>query len=207
MCHNKINILQEDLYIINMKKDLGVLPAVFPMPVLMVGTYGENDTVDVMNVAWGGICGEDKIALNLAPDRKTLANIRERKAFTVALADEDHIKEADFFGIATGNKMPDKFARTGFHAEKSKNVDAPIISEFSLTMECELLEVREMYGDFRVVGKIVNVIADENILNSAGKVDPSKLKAVMFDQYNMEYYATGGKVAKAWNAGAGLMKE
>ena len=122
------------------------------MPVLMVGTYGENNKVDVMNVAWGGICSDDKIALNLAPDRKTLANIRERKAFTVALADESHIKEADFFGIATGNKMPDKFERTGFHAEKSKNVDAPIISEFALTMECDLLEAREMFGEIRVGG-------------------------------------------------------
>ena len=97
--------------------------------------------------------------------------------------------------------------RTNFHAEKSKNVDAPIISEFALTMECELLEAREMFGEIRVVGKIVNVIAEENILNSAGKVDPSKLKAVMFDQYNNEYYATGEKVAKAWNVGAGLMKK
>ena len=190
-----------------MKKDLGVLPAVFPMPVLMVGTYGENDVVDVMNVAWGGICGEDKIALNLAPDRKTLANIQARKAFTVAIADEAHIKEADFFGIATGNKMPDKFERTGFHAEKSSRVYAPVISEFALTMECELLEVREMFGEMRVVGKIVNVIADEAILNDKGKVDPAKIHAVMFDQFNMDYYGTGAKIAKAWNAGAGLMKK
>ena len=190
-----------------MKKDLGVLPAVFPMPVLMVGTYGENDVVDVMNVAWGGICGEDKIALYLATDRKTLANIRTRKSFTVALADEAHIKEADFFGTATGNKMPDKFARTGFHAEKSSRVDAPVIQEFALTMECELLEAVDMYGEIRVVGKIVNVIADEEILNAAGKVDPAKLKAVMFDQFNMDYYTTGARFAKAWNVGAALMKK
>ena len=117
-----------------MKKDLGSLPAVFPMPVLMVATYGEDGKVDVMNVAWGNICGMDKIALNLGSDRKTLANIRERKAFTVALADEAHIKEADFFGIASGNKMPDKFERSGLHAVKSANVDAPVIEEFLLTM-------------------------------------------------------------------------
>lgn len=190
-----------------MLKDLGSLPAGFPMPVLMVGTYNENGTVNVMNVAWGGICGMDKIALNLAPDRKTLANIQARKAFTVALADAAHIKEADFFGIATGNKMPDKFARSGLTAKKSANVDAPVIQEFPLTMECRLEEVRECFGEMRVVGTIVNVLAEEKCLDEKGKVDAGKLNAVMFDQFRNGYYAVGEKVAQAWNAGAGLMKK
>ena len=172
-----------------MLKDLGSLPAGFPMPVLMVGTYNENDTVNVMNVAWGGICGMDKIALNLAPDRKTLANIQARKAFTVALADAAHIKEADFFGIATGNKMPDKFERSGLSAKKSR-----------------LEEVRECFGEQRVVGTIVNVVADEKVLDEKGKVDAGKLNAVMFDQFRNGYYSVGEKVAQAWNAGTGLMK-
>ena len=190
-----------------MFKDLGSLPAGFPMPVLMVGTYNENDTPNVMNVAWGGVCGMDKIALNLAADRKTLANIQARKAFTVALADEAHIKEADFFGIATGNKMPDKFARSGLTAKKSANVDAPVIQEFPLTMECRLEEVRECFGEMRVVGTIVNVLADEKVLDEKGKVDAGKLNAVMFDQFRMSYYAVGKQIAKAWNAGAALMKK
>ena len=190
-----------------MFKDLGSLPAGFPMPVLMVGTYNENDTPNVMNVAWGGVCGIDKIALNLAADRKTLANIQARKAFTVALADVAHIKEADFFGIATGNKMPDKFARSGLTAKKSANVDAPVIQEFPLTMECRLEEVRECFGEMRVVGTIVNVLADEKVLDEKGKVDAGKLNAVMFDQFRMGYYAVGEQIAKAWNAGAELMKK
>ena len=190
-----------------MKKDLGSLPAVFPMPVLMVATYGENDKVDVMNVAWGNICGMDKIALNLGSDRKTLANIRSRKAFTVALADSDHIKEADFFGIASGNKMADKFERSGLHAVKSANVDAPVIEEFLLTMECKLEEERDSFGEVKVTGTIVNVLADEKVLDAKGKVDPSKLNAVMFDQFNMGYYAVGEKIAQAWNAGKELMKK
>ena len=177
------------------------------MPVLMVGTYNENDTPNVMNVAWGGVCGIDKIALNLAADRKTLANIQARKAFTVALADEAHIKEADFFGIASGNKMPDKFARSGLTAKKSAHVDAPVIQEFPLTMECRLEEVRECFGEMRVVGTIVNVLADEKVLDEKGKVDAGKLNAVMFDQFRMSYYAVGEQIAKAWNAGAGLMKK
>ena len=190
-----------------MLKDLGSLPASFPMPVLMVGTYCEDGRVDVMNVAWGGICGMDKIALNLGADRKTLANIQARKAFTVALADEAHIKEADFFGIASGNKMPDKFERSGLTAKKSAHVDAPVIQEFKLTMECKLEEVKDCFGEMRVVGTIVNVLADETVLDEKGKVDAGKLNAVMFDQFRMSYYSVGEQIAKAWNAGAELMKK
>lgn len=190
-----------------MRKDLGSLPAGFPMPVLIVAAYDEDGKVNAMNVAWGGICGMDKIALNLGSDRKTLANIRVKKAFTVALADEAHIKEADFLGIATGNKMPDKFARTGLHAVKSAHVDAPVIEEFPLTMECRLEEVRECFGEVRVVGTIVNVTADEKVLDEKGKVDAGKLNAIMFDQFRNGYYTVGKEIAKAWNAGAGLMKQ
>ena len=188
-------------------KDLGSLPAVFPMPVLMVGTYGEDGKIDVMNVAWGGICGMDKIALNLAPERKTLKNIQAKKAFTVALADEAHLKEADFLGTASGNVMADKFERTGLHAVKSKNVDAPVIEEFPVTMECKLEEVRECFGEMRVVGTIVNVLADEKVLDESGKVDASKLNAVMFDQFRNTYYTAGKEIAKAWRVGADLMKK
>lgn len=190
-----------------MKKDLGPLPAVFPMPVLMVATYGENDKVDVMNVAWGNISGMDKIALNLATERKTLKNIRERKAFTVALADEAHIKEADFFGTASGNVMADKFERTGLHAVKSAHVDAPVIEEFPLTMECKVEEIRDSFGEVKVTGTIVNVLADEKVLDSKGKVDAGKLHAIMFDQFNNSYYSTGSQIGQAWRIGSELMKK
>lgn len=190
-----------------MTKDLGSLPAVFPMPVLMVATYDENGKIDVMNVAWGNICAADKIALNLAAERKTLKNIRARKAFTVAIADEAHLKEADFFGTASGNVMADKFERSGLHAKKSSHVDAPVIAEFPLTMECELLEERESFGEIKVTGQIVNVVADEKVLDEKGKVDAKKLNAVMFDQYRNTYYSVGNEIAKAWRVGAEFMKK
>ncbi len=114
---------------------------------------------------------------------------------------------ADFFGIASGNKMSDKFQRTGYHAAKSDRVHAPIIEEFPLVMECELLEFLESEHVSGIVGKIVNVKAEESVLDAAGKVDPAKLHALMFDQFQNGYYATGAKVAQAWNAGAGLMKK
>lgn len=190
-----------------MRKDLGSLPAVFPMPVLMVATYGDDGKVDVMNVAWGGICAMDKIALNLATDRKTLKNIRAKQAFTVSLADEAHIKEADFFGIASGNKMADKFERSGLHAVKSEKVDAPIIQEFPIALECKVAEIRDSFGEVKVTGEIVNVNADESVLDANGKINAGKLNALMFDQFQMNYYKVGEIAGKAWNAGKDLMKK
>ena len=190
-----------------MRKDLGTLPGVFPMPVLMVATYGEDGKVDVMNVAWGNICGMDKIALNLAPDRKTLKNIRAKNAFTVALADEAHIKEADFLGTASGNVMADKFERTGLHAVKSSRVDAPVIEEFPVTLECEVAEIRDSFGEVKVTGTIVNVSADEKVLDEKGKVDAGKLNAIMFDQFQNSYYTVDKKIAEAWRVGAEFMKK
>lgn len=190
-----------------MRKDLGVLPAVFPMPVLMIGTYDENGKVNVMNLAWGNISTGEKIVLNMGSDRKTLANIRLRKAFSVALADTDHIKQADYFGIVSGNKVADKFERTGMHAVKGAYADAPVIQEFPLTMECELLEERQVPEGSIVTGRILNVNADEKVLDENGKVVAGKLNAVIFDQFGMSYYKAGEQFAKAWNAGAGLAKE
>ena len=115
--------------------------------------------------------------------------------------------EADFFGIATGNKMADKFERTGYHAVKSGFVNAPIIEEFSVVMECELAEVSETESFYAIVGKIVNTAAEESALSENGKVDPSKLQALIFDQFQHGYYVSGEQVGKAWNARAGLMKK
>lgn len=190
-----------------MKKDLGVVPAVYPMPVLMVAAYDANEKVNVMNVAWGQICDMDKIILFIGEGKKTLLNIKESKAFTVALADESHVDVADFFGIASGNKINDKFERTGYHAVKSDKVDAPVIEEFPVVMECELLEFIDTEHVSGIVGKIVNVKADEAVLSENGKVDPKKLHALMFDQFQNGYYSTGEKIATAWNTGARLMKK
>lgn len=188
-----------------MKKNFGTLQAVFPMPVLMIATYDENGKVDVMNAAWGNICAPDKIALFISEPHKTTKNIRKIKAFTVSLADEAHMKEADFFGMASGNTMEDKFERTGLTAVKSENVNAPVIEEFPLVMECELAEIVETDNLHAVVGKIVNVAADEAVLDENGKVDPAKLHAISFDNFQSGYYAMGSKVGQAWNAGRDLM--
>ena len=190
-----------------MLKDLGVKHYTFPMPVLLIATYGEDEKVDVMNMAWGGVCAENMVALNIDEDHKTSENIKKRGAFTLSIADVPHIEEADFFGIATGNKMDDKFERSGLHAVRSTRVDAPVVTEFPLTLECKVVECQHTVYGFRVLGEIVNVLADEKVLDEKGKVDPTKLNAFVFDQFQSGYYAVGEKVGQAWQTGAKLMKK
>ena len=190
-----------------MMKDFGVQPYLYPMPTYMIGTYNEDDTVDVMMMAWGGICAEDMVALNLEEDHKTVANLKSRKAFTLSVPGADTIKESDFLGIASANKVADKFARSGLHAEKSSRVDAPIVTEYPLTLECEVVEFQQQPYGLRVLGKIVNVLADEKVLDEKSKIDAGKLNAFAFDQMRHGYYALGELVGKAWNAGAPLMKQ
>ncbi len=188
-----------------MKKNLGCIPAVYPMPVLIVAAYDENGTPNAMNAAWGMINDMKSIALFIDEDHKTTQNILSTKAFTVALADREHIKEADFLGIATGNKMADKFARSGLTSAKSGFVNAPVINEFPLTIECELQDVIDTDSMYAIIGKIVNVCAEESVLNDSGKVDVMKLNALIFDQFTAGYYVTGEKAGDAWREGQSLM--
>ena len=190
-----------------MFKNFEVKPYLFPMPTYMIGTYNEDDSVDVMMMAWGGICAEDMVALNLEAEHKTVTNLETRKAFTLAVPGTDTLRESDFFGIATSNKMVDKFERSGLHAIKSENVDAPIITEYPLTLECEVVEMQTQPYGLRVLGKIVNVIADEKVLDENGKIDAGKLHAFAFDQMQNGYYAIGEKIGQAWHSGADLMKK
>lgn len=189
-----------------MKKELGVKPYLFPMPVLMIATYNEDDTVDVMNMAWGGICANNMVALNIGEAHKTADNIKKRGAFTLSIADIPHLRESDFFGIASAHKMTDKFERSGMHAIKSDKVDAPIVEEYPVTLECKAAELQQTAYGFRVLGEIVNVLADENVLNKDGNIEPSKLNAFVFDQFQNGYYAIGEKVGQAWDSGMELTK-
>lgn len=189
-----------------MKKDLGVHPYLFPMPVLMIATYGDDDKVDVMNMAWGGICDNNKVALNITESHKTAKNIKQRGSFTISVADVDHLEESDYFGTVSANNTDDKFERTNMHAIKSSRVDAPIIEEYPITLECKVAKIQNDEFGFRVIGEIVNVLADENVLDENGKVDPTKLNAFVFDQFQNGYYKIGEKVGQAWSSGKKFMK-
>ena len=190
-----------------MTKDLGVKPYLFAMPTYMIGTYNEDESVDDMMMAWGGICATDMAALNLEEDHKTVTNLKARKAFTLAVPGVDTLEASDFLGIASSNQMADKFERSGLHAVKSTRVDAPVVEEFPLTLECKVVECQHTAYGFRVLGEIVNVLADEKVLDDKGRVQPEKLNAFVFDQFRSGYYAIGEKVGQAWQSGANLMKK
>ena len=185
-------------------KDLGVKPYMFPMPVGMIATYNEDGSVDVMNMAWGGVCGDNLVALNLDEGHKTSENIKRTGAFTLSIPDVAHVKEADYFGIASANDVKDKFERTGLTAERSSRVDAPVVMEFPVTLECKVAEIQHGIEGFRVVGEILNVLADERVLDADGNVDPVKVDPIMYDCFQRGYYAVGRKVGQAWDSGNDL---
>lgn len=190
-----------------MKINLGVKPYLFPMPVLMIATYDDDGQVNVMNMAWGGICDDNKVALNISDTHKTAANLRARRAFTISVADIDHLEAADYFGMVSGNKVPDKFECTGLHAVRSERVDAPVVTEFPLTIECRVVDMKTTDGTMRAVGEIVNVMVEDTALDERGRVDPLKLKAFLFDAFQSGYYAIGEKVGQAWKSGAEMVKK
>ena len=190
-----------------MRKNLGVQPALFPMPVVIIAAYAADGSICAMNAAWAQICDMDKIALFIDADHKTTKNIMETKAFTVNLADVANMETADYFGIATGNKMPDKFERSGCRAEKSSFVNAPVLSDYPVALECELLEEINSPNMHAIVGRIVNVSAVEEVVGDKDKILPEKVNALIFDQFRSGYFTVGEKVGQAWNAGAALMKK
>lgn len=185
-----------------MRKNFGAKPMCYPMPVYIIGSYGTDGTPNAMNAAWGGISEETEISICISADHKTTENILSRKAFTVSMATAKYIAACDYVGIVSGNKEPDKFAKAGFHATKSEFVDAPLIDELPMALECELISYdRE---SCRLVGRIVNVSADESVLGDNGKVDVSKLQPITFDPMNNHYLVLGEKVGQAFHDGVVL---
>ncbi len=181
-----------------MRKNFGAKTFMYPLPVLIIGTYGEDGTPDAMNAAWGGISDYNQVALCLSESHKTTKNILHRKAFTVSMADAAHVAECDYVGIVSGNNVPDKFEKAGFHAVKSQFVDAPVIEELPMTLECKLIKVTD---EGLIIGEIVNVSADESILGADGRIDPSKFTPITFDPVNNVYLKLGEPCGKAFGEG------
>ena len=160
-----------------MRTKLKITGGICPMSVLMVATYNEDGSVNVMNAAWGTMQEQDTVALNLTETHKTVQNIKARGAFTVSIADAAHIVEADYSGVESGNKVADKFARSGLTASKAETVDAPVINEFPICLECRFIEYQNNEYGCGVIGKVVNVTADESVMVD-GKIDMSKVNAI-----------------------------
>ncbi len=186
-----------------MKKNIKTTEAIFPMPVLMVATYNDDETVNVMNAAWGTMVDRDVVALNLTETHHTVRNIKKRKAFTVSIADADHVVEADYFGVESGKRVSDKLSKAGMTAVRSENVDAPIINEFPICLECEFIEYQDSAYGLGVIGRVVNVSAEEHVMTD-GKVDIDKVNAIAFDPYTHGYYKVSQRVGNAFSDGLKL---
>lgn len=182
-----------------MRKNFGVKTWLYPMPVFIVSAYDENGVPNAMNAAWGGVYTDDMIGICLSEGHKTTKNILATRAFTVSMATADKVAECDYVGIVSGNKVPDKFTRAGFTAVKSEFVNAPIIAELPMTLECELVSYDE--ETCHMVGRIVNVSADERILTPEGKIDITLLKPIIYDTINKDYLTIGPKVGNAFADG------
>ena len=166
-----------------------------PQPCVMIATWDENKTPDVMMAAWAGQLDYKQIVISLSK-HKTTDNLEKTGAFTVSFADERTVAESDYFGLVSGNKVPDKVAKVGFTVTPSPNVDAPIINEYPLTLECKVVS----FEDGMLIGEVINQSADESILTD-GKVDLAKLKPIVFDAAGMCYRALGTVVGQAWGSG------
>ncbi len=185
-----------------MRKNFGPNPLSYPQPVFILAAYDEAGIPNAMNAVWGGISDDHEVSVCISAGHKTTANIQASKAFTISMATAEQMVACDYVGIVSGNKVPDKFAKAGFHATKSQFVNAPLIDELPMAMECELISYDP--ESCRLVGKIVNVSADESILNEKGKVDPARLRPITFDPMNNTYVVLGETLGKAFQVGLEL---
>lgn len=172
-----------------------------PQPCVMIATWDEAKTPDVMMAAWAGQYDYKRIVVSLSK-HKTTENFEKTGAFTVSFADERTVAESDYLGMVSGNKVPGKVANAGFTVTPSPNVDAPIINEYPLTLECRVVS----WEDGTLVGEVVNMSARPDILDEQGKVDLGKLKPIVYDAAHMCYRSVGDVVGKAWGAGKAFIK-
>lgn len=184
-----------------MKKNFGKQTYMFPMPVLIIATYDENGIPDAMNAAWGGIHDTNQIGICLDKSHKTTKNIKLRKAFTVSMATASTVKACDYVGIISGNSEADKIKKAGWTVSKSEFVDAPVINELPMVLECEVAQMSDD-SDY-IVGNIINVSADDSILTD-GKIDAAKLQPVCYDPVSHNYNVLGPIAGKAFSDGKAL---
>lgn len=185
------------------RKNFGEQALTYPQPVWIIAAYDENGVPNAMNAAWGGIAGQNEIMIRLSSWHKTVANIRKKGFFTVSMGDAAHVAGCDYLGMATGNEVSDKLERAGFTVTKSELIDAPIINELAVCVECKLTRYEEQ--DCCLFAQIVNVSVDEAALTD-GKVDVSKVRPITYDPFNKEYYVIGEKVGDAWSSGTQIQQ-
>ncbi len=185
-----------------MRKNLKPKAYIYPLPVLIVGTYDENGVPDAMNAAWGTVCDTAQVAIVLSAGHKTVKNLLKMKSFTVAIADSENVVPADYVGLVSANDVPDKLTKTGWHIQKSEFVNAPVIQELPLVLECKLVSY-DTETEI-CIGEVVNVSVDERILNEKGKIDLTKFHPICYDTCGHGYYKLGERVGNAFLDGLQL---
>lgn len=179
-----------------MRRNIGPKSLIYPEPVLIIGTYDEKGKANAMTAAWGGISDTNEVCVCLSSDHKTTKNLIKKKAFTISIGTTTYVKECDYLGMVSANDKPDKLEICGFHTYKSKNVDAPIIKELPMTLECELIKYDKKTD--HTFAKIKNIVVEDSILTQ-GKVDIKKLKPLIYDNDTYEYYGVGRKIGNAYS--------
>lgn len=174
-----------------------------PQPVFIIATYDENGEADAMNAAWAGQIGGNQLSISLSP-HKTTENLKATGEFTVSFATADQLAACDYVGIVSKNKVPDKLTKCGFTVTKSDKVNAPVIDQLPVAIECRVIELQEEFNETRVVAEIVGMRADDEVLTD-GKVDLSKVHPIMFDSSLLCYREIGERLGGAWDAGKKYM--
>jgi len=189
-----------------MKTSIGAKTLLFPTPVLMVGTFDQEGKPNLMNAAWGGICCSQPpcVAVSLRKATYSYAAIVERKAFTVGIACESRVVEADFIGMASGRSV-DKFAVAGLTAVRSELVDAPYAAEFPVVLECRLLHTVEIGLHTQFIGEILDVKADSGVLGDDGLPDIMKIRPLVYDTGHKGYHGVGPLLDRAFCVGKDLL--
>lgn len=189
-----------------MKTSIGAKTLLFPTPVLMVGTFDQEGKPNLMNAAWGGICCSQPpcVAVSLRKATYSYAAIVERKAFTVGIACEARVVEADFVGMVSGRDL-DKFAIAGLTVVRSELVDAPYAAEFPVVLECRLLQTVEIGLHTQFIGEILDVKADSGVLGDDGLPDIMKIQPLVYDTAHKGYHGVGPFLERAFSVGRELL--
>lgn len=185
-----------------MRKNFGAHASIYPQPVFILAAYGEDGTPCAMNAAWGGISDDQELSFCVSPSHRTVKDLLARGAFTVSMGTAEQVVACDYVGLVSGNQVPDKFARAGFHATKSEFVDAPCIDELPIAVSCRVVSYDP--ESCRLDGEIVNVSVDEAYLTPEGKVDVDKVAPITYDSFNKTYVRLGAVVGRAFYDGAAL---
>lgn len=188
-----------------MLRSLGPRPLLYPTPVVVVGSYDAAGRPNVMTAAWAGVCCSQPpcVAVSVRPSRYSYEGITRRQAFTLGIASTEHVRQVDYFGLASG-ATEDKFAASGLTARRADTVDAPYVAEFPITLECRLREAVNLGVHTQFIGEVLDLKADEAVLGAGGLPDMEKVRPLLYSPGQSAYFTVGPRLARAFSAGKGI---